>query len=195
MPIIDEALAWGRVVINYNTGTHDHVYAFHCRAMLADGSWDVPFGTEVTVEDTIRGILETQETTIPSTTTFGTFAVYKNNPAPIPTELWYVGVVDDTGVVPTAAYAAGGTVTISLRTSLNRRAKFVWCDTLGGSVPPLRVLPSAFDAEQQGWVDYIIGNPNIVTIDGQNITVPHAITVNLNDTLVRRYAMAENTVS
>lgn len=195
MPIIDEALAWGRTVINYNTGLHDHTFAFHHREVLPDGSWATPFGTELTVQDTIRGILETQETTIPSTATFGTFLVYKNNPTPTPTELFYVGSVDVTGVVPTAAYAAGGTVTLSFRTSLNRRAKFVWCDTLGASVPPLRVLPSAFDAEQEGWFDYIIGNPNIVTIDGENITVAHAITVNLNDTLVRRYAMAENTVS
>jgi len=195
MAIIDESLSWGKVVINYTTPSANHTFSFHCREVLSDGSWQTPYGTEATVSDTITALLEVHETTIPTGTSFGNFKVYKNHPSPTPTELWYVGTVDATGVVGTASNNPACTVTLSFRTSLNRQAKMVWCDTAGGAVPPLRVLPTAFDTEQESWFNYVIDNPNIVTIDGENITIPHAITVTMNDTLSRRYGMAQKTVS
>lgn len=195
MPIVDESLAWGRIEIPYTTVFADHVTSLHCREVLSDGSWATPYGTEATVADTLAAYLEVMETTIPAGTTFGSFKVFKNNVHPLPAELWFVGSITMTGIVPTALAQAALTVTLSWRTALNKQAKVVWCDTGGDSVPPLRVLPSAFDAEQLSWFNYIIDNPNIVTIDGANITLPHAITVTQNDVLTRRYGMSINTVS
>jgi len=195
MPTIDESLAWGRIVIPYTTAFADHITSLHCREVLTDGSWQTPYGSEATVAQTIHALLEVMETTIPASATFNTFKVFKNMPDGAPAELFYLGAIDMTGVVPTAADQAALTVTLSWRTSLNRQAKMVWADTGGNSTPPLRVLPTAFDAEQLSWFNYVIDNPNIVTIDGENITAAHAITVTQNDVLTRRYGMAVNTVS
>jgi len=191
--IIDESLAWGRVVMPYTTTLASHKLAWHCGAMNSAGVWEVPYLTEVTVFDTCKQLTELLSDFLPAGTGFQPIVVYKNNLLPTPTEFWLTGDFVPATDTPDATVNAANTLTLNFRTVKNRVMKMVICDTNAGYPVPALVLPSAFVTVQSDLFDYIIANPNITTIDGEDIAVPYSITVTMNDTLSRRYGMKANT--
>lgn len=195
MTIVDESLAWGHVLVDYTTEFADHSFGFHCREMDTAGFWTIAYGLELTVQDTVKTLLDTFHLALPTGATFSTIKVYKNNPAPTPAELFFVGTVPTLTNEPDGSSAAAITTTFNFSTNLGRPMKLVFCDCNGSSTPPLRVLPTGFDTIQNGWMNYIINNTNIVTIDGENITQKRSIIVTQNDKLTKAYGLEANTVS
>jgi len=193
MPIVDESLSWGRVEIPYITEFASHRMRFHCREMDASGNWTVPVGGETTVQATVGAFLEALSPFLATGTSFSQFSVYKNNPSPDPAELWLLQDVPILDPLPAGNSFPADTVTFNFRTPLNRIAKFVTCDTNVSVDVPWVIPNSGATVAIEAFRDYVIGNNNIVTIDGQNITALYSVTGTLNDTLERKYGKAART--
>lgn len=157
------------------------------------GNWAIPYGAEGAVSDTVTALLNAMSALFPTGTTFGDLVVYKNNPSPTPTEFWLTADFSAPTNAPSSSEKAGWQLTLNMKTLGNRKAKFVVLDVdIGISIPFVR-LADSFGTGLDNARDYIVANPNIVTIDGENIVAATNATGTLNTTAERRYAKAANT--
>lgn len=191
MPL-DEAFAWGRVEIPYVTPWTEHIFTFHCREMNEFGDWATPTISEANVAETCTALTQAVKAMFATGTTFGAFTVYKNNPSPTPTEFWLTGEFEPAEDAPSSTSIAARSVTLTARTTKNRKVKFVFLDVDIGIAVPWTRKPAEFGAGLNAAMNYLTGNPNIVTIDGQDFSVPFAATGAVNKTLSRRYGAKAN---
>jgi len=191
MPV-DESMAWGRVVIPYTTLFATHQFAFHCNSMNEFGDWTVPSMTETTIYETCTLLTQAIHNVMPTGTTYGNFTVYKNNPLPIPTEFWLTGEFDDATDPPSVASKAAWQLTLNARTPHNRKAKWTILDCDIGITMPYVRLPDDFGAGLNSAMNYLCGNPHIVTIDGEDVSIPYSATGTINRTAERRYGKKAN---
>lgn len=191
--LINESLAWGRVVIPYTTVSASHIFSFHCAAMDTNGNWDTPYSGEDTVFETATFLLNLMAAFFPTGTGFQPLVVYKNHLSPTPTEFWLTDDFTAPATAPSADQNPAHTLTLNLVTSKNRRVKYVVADTSGGYPVPALALPSSFVTVQNTLFAYLIANPNIVTIDGEKANSARSISTTMNDVLARKYGIEANT--
>src|SRR4029450_9126355 len=193
--LLDESLSWGYVEIPYITPSAPHVIRFHCREMDTVGSWTIASGAELTVMNTVTNFLQASPALFPTGTTFGDLVVWKNNPDPIPTAFWFTSSYSPPEDEPSSTHKPAWMLTMNMKATNNRRAKFVFADvSIGIDIPFVRVRDSFGAGGLDNFADYVEANSNIVTIDGDNIASTINATGTLNNTWERRYGKAENTV-
>jgi len=186
MATLDESLAWGRCIVQYNTTAPiPHTFAFHVNEMDTSGNWLLPYAGETTIFDTLDALISIFSPFIPTGATFGKFVVYKNHPDPLPTEFWMIGDVPTITDAPANTVRNGGQITFTFRTATNRRVQFVWLD--GGGEVPLFKAAGAFNPAEQDVADYLNLHGNITSIDGEPLQIAYGFNNTVNKTLSRRY--------
>jgi len=189
MPV-DERLAWGFVRVPYLTvaSPFPHRFEISINELESDGSWTVPYLLETTIEDTLGNLLILLDPLLPNGTTFEQFTVFKNNPLPTPTSFWYLNDVSETTYTGdgTAPVVASAQQTVVMKTSTARPSKLVILD--GAVHPrPQRFPYASAPADAKALMDYLRDHGNIVSRDGESVTLNGTFNMTFNNRLRKKY--------